>query len=157
MPTMDDLDEQTSVLTGEEAELDFDGSETGENAAATDEHRAIDHHEEGQQDEAPEAHAPTDATPDPTPDASRTDEPLYAPSIRPQSADAPAAGRTEAAQAPRPAQWMALRVALRRDAGGVRIEALGLDAAVPPGAVPALVVAHDAATAEALARLLEPR
>jgi hypothetical protein len=149
---LDDLDEKTSVLTGDESELDFDGSETGETPEdATGEQSALD-----------EAHAPpAEGTPDPGADPSRTDEPLYAPSIRPQSPDAtpraadvpPPRGSAPA----RPAQWAAMRVALRRDGGGVRIEALPVSAAVPPGAIAAVLVAQDPATAEALAKLLDPR
>lgn len=149
---LDDLDEKTSVLTGEESELDFDGSETGETPEDAT----------GEQSSAAEDHAPpAEGTPDPGADPSRTEEPLYAPSIRPQSPDAiphsEEVAPPRAMAAARPAQWTAMRVALRRDGGGVRIEALPVTAAVPPGAVPAVLVAHDAVTAEALARLLEPR
>jgi hypothetical protein len=142
-PPVDDLDEKTSVLTGDEAELAFEGSETGESA--------LD--DPGTEHDASIADPAGDAAPDATPGASSsgtTDEPLYAPSIRPQpppTSSARSAG----------ASWPALRVALRRDAGGVRIEALAVDAATPPGAVSAVLVAHDGETADALARLLEPR
>lgn len=148
-PPMDDLDEQTSVLSGDEAELDFDGSATGENPV--EDPRTV-------HDEPPDA-APSDAgreaTPEPTPGASATDEPLYAPSIRPQPMGEVAAIATSAPVGA--AAWPTMRVALRRDAGGVRIEALGIHAATPPGAIAALLVAHDPASAEALAKLLEPR
>lgn len=155
-PPVDDLDEQTSVLSGDEAELDFDGSATGENPL--EDPRTM--HDEPPADAVPDGHerTPTDAgSPEATPGASATDEPLYAPSIRPQPMTAEPARAGAAATPGASSTWPAIRVALRRDAGGVRIEALGLDAATPPGAVAAVLVAHDAASADALARLLEPR
>jgi hypothetical protein len=151
---IDDLDEQTSVLAGDEPELDFEGSATGETSAAmlaSIEQNVI---ERSQLEEQVDAEA-SDANLEEGVTGEESSDPrhggLSVPSVRPEPMPRPvAAAGTSGVGA-----WPAVRVAVRRDASGVRVEALARGVRPAPGAIAAVLVAQDDATADALAKLLD--
>lgn len=144
---IDDLDEQTSVLQGDEAELDFSGSATGESSAAlldSLEKNELEH-DNGSSD-----------VEDPVTGEDSSDlrgNGVAVPSIRPDPM--PRIDNPIIHGAGGQSSWTALRVAVRRDASGVRIEAIARGAHLPPGAIGAVLVAQDDESAAALVRLLD--
>jgi len=143
---LDDLDEQTSVLQGDEAELDFSGSATGESSAVL-----LDSLEQNQLDHDQQDDGPSDVGDDLATGEESSDPREYGvavPSVRPDPLPRIHDDRGQSA-------WTAMRVSVRRDASGVRIEAIARGAHLPSGAVGAVLIAQDDQSAAALVRLLE--
>jgi hypothetical protein len=146
---IDDLDEATSVLAGDEPELDFQGSATGESSSLADEEARTPHAAEPAE---PAPAEPEPAEPEPAKPAPLAEPAapaaLAVPTPAEAAAEEPSATVTTTA-------WTALRVAVRRsDRGEAVVEVLTAEQAAPEGTVAAIVVAQDAASADALARLL---
>lgn len=139
---IDDLDEQTSVLSGDEAELDFEGSATGETSAAM---LASIEQSQLEQDSNLDDGVTGEESSDPRHGG------LMVPSVRPEP------------MGPRPAPvgdhdasaWTAIRVAVRRDARGIHLQTLARGAAPPPGAIAVVLVAQDDDDTDALLQMLE--
>ncbi len=150
---LDDLDEQTSVLAGDEAELEFEGSATGETAAALLALIEQDHLEQhvrpGREGEDDEGVTGEEDSSDPRAGG------LSAPSVRPDPIPPRPMVAIPIVRDDRANAWTAVRVIVRRDPGGLRIEPMARGARAAPGAVTAVLVAQDDAGAEALLKLLE--